>query len=285
VGVHREARIAHVKGIKKLRADLAPLDDRIANEKRLAGEMDSEAEKLTFDAAGGDQRKLAAQATFYTKSAQHVLQAKNLDKLALPVREAIAKAEAELPRYLLGEAHERVVESIAELPAMSAQLSEMIRPIAKAFGEFKKRIDAAAREAFPLVARGDEERTRQLVSRLRTVMFRGMRAQMAADFHTEGVDFFTGESFEAATFHGVVEPTLRMMISALEIDLCANGVATPSRGTFRCVTNISGLFGLFLRVGEVVSLPTQDESVQRLIGSGALVILDAPAGVNTEERE
>ena len=185
-------------------------------------------------------------------------------------------------RLSLEEAHERVVESISDLPAMAKQLSAMIEPVAIAFSEFKKKIDAAAKQALPLISRGDEARVRSLASRLRTAMFRGMRAQMASDFHTHGVDFFTGEPFESSAFDGVVAPVLRAMVSALEVDICA-GRPTPGRANFRLATNVSGLFGLHLTVGEIISLPVEDPDVRRMIGAGAIELVEATA--QTEERE
>jgi hypothetical protein len=274
MGVHREARIAQDKRLKKLNADLAPIERRIADERRLAGENERAAAELAFDATN-DRRKLTEQTGFYTKKSEHLLQAHNLEALAAPIRASIVAAEETLSKYVLAEAHEIVIETITGLEPMAKQLSRMIEPVAIAFAEFKKKIDAAARESLPLIARGDEERVTRLVSRLRTVMFRGMRAQMASDFHTHGVDFFTGEPCEASTFDGVVAPALHMMAEALAVDIHANGVPTPGRAQFRCATNISGLFGLNLRIGEVVSLLVEDEKVRDLVSQGALEKLDA----------
>jgi hypothetical protein len=285
MGVKRELRIAHEKKIKKFAAELDELDRRIANERRLAGEMERAIAELAFDAAGGDRRKLSEQAALNAKKAEYLLQVQNLEQLAAPIRQAIAAAEVELSRYSLEEAHERVIESISDLPAMANKLSAMVEPVAIAFGEFKKRLDAAAQQALPLISRGDSERARRLADRLRTVIFRGMRAQMASDFHTHKVDFFTGEPFEASTFDGVVRPALAMMAEALAVDIYADGVRTPGRAQFRCTTNVSGLFGLFLRVGEVVSLPVDNENVKTSIALGALELVGEPISMNPEERE
>jgi len=283
MGVKRELRIAHDKKRRKLVAELDELERRIASERRLAGEMERAAIELAFDAAGGDRRKLSEQAELNTKKAEHLMQAQNLEYLAAPVRDAITTAELELSRYSLEEAHERVVETVSDLPAIAKQLSTMIEPIAIAFSEFKKKIDTAAREALPLIARGDDERVRSLASRLRTVMFRGIRAQMASDFHTHGVDFFTGEPFEASTFDGVVAPVLRAMVSALEVDIHTNDTAIPGRTTFRLKTNVVGLFGLTLRFGEIVSLPTEDADVKKLVERGDLETVDEPTLDKMEE--
>jgi hypothetical protein len=273
MGVKRELRIAHDKKIRKLVAELDELERRIASERRLAGEMERAGAELAFDAIN-DRKKLAEQTDLYTKQSEHLRQAQNLETLAAPIRDAIAAAEVELARYSLEEVHERVVESISDLPAIAKQLSLMIEPVAIAFSEFKKKIDAAAKQALPLISRGDEARVRTLASHLRTVMFRGMRAQMASDFHTHGVDFLTGEPFEASTFDGVVAPVLRAMVSALEVDIHANGIPTPGRVKCRASTNISGLFGLYLRFGEVISVRVGDPKVQELIGNGTLELLD-----------
>lgn len=281
MGTHRDARIAHEKKIKKLQADLEPMEKRIANERRLAGEMERARAELAFDATN-DRKKLAEQTGLYTKQNEHLRQAQNLEQLAAPIRDAIAAAELDLSKYVLAEAHETVIETITGLEPMAKQLSTMIEPVAIAFKEFKMKIDTAAREALPLISRGNEGRVRLLASRLRTVMFRAMRAQMASDFHTHGVDFFTGEPFEAPTFDGVVGPTLRLMAEALAVDIHADGLPTPGRANFRCTTNLSGLFGLYLKVGEIVSLPVDDENVKKLIERGDLERIDAPTSANSE---
>jgi len=283
MGIWREKRIAEEKQLKTLNGDLAAIDRRIADERRLAGENERAAAELAFDATN-DRKKLIEQTGFYVKQSEHLRQAQNLEHLAAPIRSAIAAAEEALSKYVLAEAHETVIETIAALEPMAKQLSRMIEPVAIAFSEFKKKIDAAARESLPLIARGNEERVRSLTSRMRTVMFRAMRAQMAADFHTHNVDFFTGEPFEASTFDGVVAPTLRMMAEALAVDIHANGVPTPGRRQFRCVTNISGLFGLNLRVGEIVSLPVEHDTVKKQMSMGSLEVIGEPS-MNSEESE
>jgi hypothetical protein len=283
MGIWREKRIAQDKQLKKLNAAVAAIDRMIADERRLAGENERAAAELAVDAIN-DRKKLTEQTGFYTKQNEHLRQVQNLEKQAAPIRADIAVAEEELSKYVVAEAHESVIEAIAELEPMTRQLSGMIEPVAIAFSEFKNKIDAAAKAALVLVSRGDEARTRALVSRLRTVLFRGMRAQIASDFHAHGVDFLTGEPFEAPTFAGVVSPALSWMVSALEIDIFANGTPTPGRRQFRCNTNVSGLFGLALKFGEVISLPVEDENVKKLVASGAVELIDTPTPEGTEEK-
>src|ERR1700722_12938571 len=274
MGLHREARIAQDRKLKKLNADLAPIERRIADERRFAGENERAAAELALDATN-DRKKLTEQTAFYTRQSEHLRQAQNLELLAVPIRASIAAAEETLSKYVIAENHELVIETIAGLEPMAKELSRMIEPVAIAFAGFKKKIDAAVRESLPLIARGNEDRIVRLTERFRTVLLRAMRAQMASDFHTHGVDFFTGEPFEASTFDGVVGPALRMMADALAVDIHENGIPTPGRANFRCTTNISGLFGLLLRVGEVVSLPLEDEKVKELVSQGALEKIDA----------
>jgi hypothetical protein len=57
--------------------------------------------------------------------------------------------------------------------------------------------------------------------------------------------------------------------------LHSNGVPTPGRANFRCLTRISGLFGLHLLPGEIVSLPIEHESVRKMIEFGSLERIDA----------
>jgi hypothetical protein len=72
------------------------------------------------------------------------------------------------------------------------------------------------------------------------------------------------------------------MIAALEVDLYSNGLPTAGRANCRVLINVFGLFSMSLGMGELVSLPLENEDVQKLIASGALEIVDAPTQANTE---
>src|ERR1700734_4283921 len=114
---HHEARIVHEKKITKLKADLEVLAQRISAETRLAADSAEKAAALAFDAAGGNKKALSDQAALNTKKGEHLQQAQNLETIAVPLREQLAAAEADLPRFKLSEAIEAVLERTPELTA------------------------------------------------------------------------------------------------------------------------------------------------------------------------
>ncbi len=276
MGLQGEARITQEKKIAKIQAALLPMEEAIFKEKAAEAELDREIAILAVRAAHGDREALKKQRECRTRKDEHHTQSQNIETLAVPIRRSLAEAEAEIPHFVLAELHERVADGIKELPRMGLELAKVIQPIAKAFGEFRARIDAATREALPLVARGDSERIRVLENRLRNMLVRGIRAQLSFDFRSVGLEIIEVGQFDGKDFASVCEPVLRSMIGALEVDLHSNGLPTPGRANFRCSTRISGLFGLVLQLGETVSLPVEHEDVKKLIASGAIEIIDAP---------
>ncbi len=293
MGAHQDARIAHEKKIARLQAELAPVESAVLNEQTAEANIDREIAKLAIKAARGDRAALKQQRELRVRKDEHHLQAENLGRAVsverwpglgeITLREAIAKAEAELPRFVLAEIYERVADGIRELPAMCVELSKVIEPIAKKFGEFGSRFNSTTEPALALVARGNPDRIRALENRLRTVLVRAIRCQLCFEFRSVGLDLIEVGQFEGKNFESVVRPVLEMLIDALEVDLHSNGVPTAGRRNFRCLTRIGGLFGLSLLPGEVISLPFENGQVKKMIEMGALEIVEAAPG-NTEER-
>jgi hypothetical protein len=275
MGIRQQARIAQEKKIAKLQAELTPVESAILTEQSAEADLDGKIAELALKAAQGDRESLRKQRELKVRKEEVHLQAQNLETLAGPVRKAIAIAEAEIPHLILAEMHEKVADGIRELPAMCAELSKLIEPIAEAFGKFRTRINAATGEALTLIARGDPNRISYLENRARTMLVRGIRCQLCFEFRSVGLDLFEVGQFEGKDFQAVVRPVLETMITALEVDLHSNGVRTPGRANFRVLTRISGLFGLHLLPGEIVSLPIEHESVRKMIEFGSLERIDA----------
>jgi|SRR5580700_1043774 hypothetical protein len=276
MGERQTARIAHEQKIAKLESEVAPIEVAKLREMSAEAEIDREIEKLAIKAAHGDRSALKQQRELRVRKDESHLQAENLERLAVPIRKAIAAAEGELPHFIRAELVERVADGIRELPGLTDELAKIIQPIAQAFGKFRSRLHEATAEALPLISRGDPERIRVLENRLRTAIVRGIRAQLSFEFRSEGLEILSVSEFEGKDFRCAVEPLLSSMISALEMDLRANGVATPGRAEYRAVTNIAGLFGVNVRFNEVVSLPVEHENTKKLVALGALEMIDTP---------
>lgn len=291
MGIQETARIAHETKTVKLKAEKEQIDAAIAKERTAEAAVDREITVLAVKAVHGDRAALKQQRELRVRKGEHREQVENFERLlsdprpdlgGVSICEAIAAAEAELPHFITAELHERIADGIRELPGMCSELSKLIVPIAEAFGEFRSRLNAATSEALVLIARGNPDRIHTLENRARTMLLRGIRAQLCFEFRSVGLEIIDVSQFEGKNFQAVVEPVLRSMIAALEVPLYSNGIPAAGRANFRTLTNISGLFGLFLRIGEVVSLPTEDEKVKKLISEGALELVDAPG--STEAR-
>jgi hypothetical protein len=267
VGEHANARKSHQEKIGKLEDELAVLEKREAGETRLAAESAEKAAALAFDAAGGNRKALSEQAKHLAEKNEHILQAQNLEQIAAPVRQQLAAAEADLPRFMLSEAIESVLEQTPELAALSKKISEMIPPVAHAFGEFRKRTLAIVAASRPLLAgRADIQ---QLETAIQRSFSEGIRAQLHRDFGAEGYVLFG--SLQGGSFEDVVRPKLENLLHALEVKLATHSAATsPGRAFFVAKTNVGGLLGMNVKVGETLSLPVDDPDVRRMVASGAL---------------
>ena len=264
---HQEARTVHEKKIAKLKADLAVLEQRISGEARSAAESAERSAALAFDASSGNEKALSQQVKLAKEKEEHLQQAQNLETIAAPLREQLAAAEADLPRFKLSEQIEAVLERTPELAALSKQISEMIPPVARAFGEFRKKTLAIVAASRPLLAgRADFQ---QLETAIQRSFSEGLRAQLHRDFGSEGYVLFG--SLQGASFEDVVRPKLENLLHALEVKLATHSeVASPGRAFFVAKTNVGGLLGMNVKVGETLSFPTEDADVRKLVASGAL---------------
>jgi hypothetical protein len=264
---HSEARKSHEQKIAKLKEDLAVLEKREAGETQLAADSAAKAAALAFEAAGGNRKALSDQAKHLSEKNEHVLQAQNLEQIAAPIRLQLAAAEADLPRFLLSEQIEAVLERTPELETLSKEISQTIPRIAQAFGEFRKKTLALVSASLPLL--GDRADLQRLETSIRLGLNEALRAQLHKDFSAAGFTIFG--SLEGRDFDFVMRPRLDNLLHALQSKLATeSGVATEGRRVFRATTNIAGLLGRNVRVGEMLSLPTDDEAIRKLIANGAL---------------
>jgi hypothetical protein len=284
MGVRYGALVEQKQTIAKIKAEIAPIEAAKIKEQAVEAAIDKEICELAVPAAGGNRSALRRQTELRIRKDECHQQIINIEALAVPKRLALADAEAKLPALISDELCERIADGIRELPKMVEELSKMIQPIAKAFGEFRSRIDVVTGEVLPIIARGDPERIRTLENRLRTMIVRGIRAQLSFDFRCEGLDLLSVSEFEGKNFQCVVEPLLASMISAVEMNLHTNDVVAADRRQFRCLTRISQLFGVNLLPGEIVSLPVGHEIVKKLISQRALEIVESPSENTKEER-
>lgn len=269
MGINSEAHANHKRSIAHSKDELALLDKGIAKEISAEIKIDKEIASLATKAVSGDRDALRKQRELHDKKAEYGIQRSNLESLAAPIRENLAKAESDSRNFEIAEAKERLAEQIAALPVLAAQLSKTILPIATSFGDFRKQFDADAVQALSMIGGDDGERIQRLGDQVRSCMVRGLRAQIAADFDRVGLHLFETSKYEGAGFAETVAPVLQALIAAIEINL----PATVGSKKFRAITNISGLHGLRIVADEILTLSNEDPLVKKLIADGALVEL------------
>ncbi len=272
MGQHAHSRIEHDKKIAAFTSELASFDAGIQKETTAESKIDADISKLALKAASGDRDALRKQRELHDKKSEHQIQRRNLESLAAPIRENIAKAESDLPNLVVAEAKEALAEQIAALPVLAAELSKTILPIATSFEDFRKQFDHVVARALPLIS-DDPERIAPLQDRVRVSIVRGLRAQLCADFDRAGLHLFEASQFEGSGFEGVVRPVLESLISALGISLPSS--AADRTSPFRATTNISGLHGLKVSAGEILSLRADHPEILKLVALGSLVAIDA----------
>jgi hypothetical protein len=256
----REVRAAKDVEVRQLR-------EAEQKENKSATALDAEIAALAQKATSGDRDALTKQRKLIEKQSEHTLQAKNLAGLAVPIEAEIAKIDSEIPALELSEQIEALLERTPELTALSKQLTEMIPPVARAFGECLKKTMAVVATSRPLLA--DHANIQQLDDSIRHGFNEGIRAQLHRDFNAEGYVLFG--SLKGASFEDVVRPKLNHLLVALESTLATQaGFASPGRAFFLAKTNISRLLGMNIRVGQTISLPIDDENVQKMCDRGAL---------------
>jgi hypothetical protein len=264
---HHEARIVHEKKIAKLKADLEVLEQRKSSEARLAAEAAEKAAALAFDASSGNEKALSQQVKLAKEKAEHLQQADNLELLAAPLRQQLAAAESELPRFLLSEQIEAVRERFPKLNELSAEITDTIRKLSLPLAEYKRETLALVASSRPLLGNpADGQRHGIAIQR---ALNEGLRAQLHKNFSTAGFTLFG--SLEGADFDSVMRPKLDNLLHALESKLAMqSGLASEGRAFFLAKTNVGGLLGMNVKAGETLSLPANDPDVLRMVASGAL---------------
>jgi hypothetical protein len=271
MGPARQKRIDHEKIISEKTLEVKLIEEAQQTEADAAAKLQPKIDKLAVQAVGRNPEAVAEQKKLIDKRETHELQHANLARLKAPVVQALAEAQAALPQFVFAEAAENICARIAELPERTAQLSALISPVAAAFAEFQKNFNSIASDAFSLL---DHDRSAPLRARSSTAVITGLRSQLSGAFRSVGLNLFETPAHVGQTFDAVLRPLLESILSALAIASNFEGAGT---GRFRCVTNVSGLFGLTLRAGEIVSLPIDDDTVKTLIANGALErVIDEP---------
>jgi hypothetical protein len=266
VGKQESRLITHRKKIERLRTEFDSLAGLIAQEQRFVDAEGKAITELVLASTNGDAKALSEQRGHRAKRAEHLEQIENLQTLAAPIRETLERAKTELAALVLAEAQERLAGELPELTALEDKIGGIARPVAEIVGTFNAQIAKITSEVLPLISKGDSRKIETIQGRLRTLVVRAVKAELARTFSEFGIELFEIGRYEPKSFSDTVRPLLRSLISGLGLDFAPH----DDRGRFRCTTNIRGLLGLNFRFGEEITLPLGDVSVQRMVDCGAL---------------
>jgi hypothetical protein len=188
--------------------------------------------------------------------------------------EADAKRLSELQLYAEVESISENVEP--KLARLANEISAIVAPLAEKVGEFKREFDGATEAVMPLIeARRHPATLRALRDKIQFCLKNGVLEQLSGDFHRAGLDLLNRSAHGPESFDASVAPVVRALIGLVNAHL------PPDSGrnlvSFRCTTNVGGLFFTSFREGEILSLDANDPSIQRLHAAGALNRLDESA--------
>jgi hypothetical protein len=257
---------AQEREIENFQAELDSFEKWIEREEGLADAEAKAIAGLALASANGDANALSEQRAHRTKRDEHREQAENLRALAEVVLQKMVSVKNGLATRIRIEAQERIARELSELPVIGQKIAAIAQPVAAIVEAFEEQIARITAETLPLVSGGDVKKVAAIQSRLRTVVERGLKAELAGAFGGCGIEILSIGTHEPRSFSDTVRPLLESLINGLGI----NNPPMDDKARFRCATNVRGLFGLNFNFGEQVTLPVGDASVQRLVDLGAL---------------
>jgi len=272
-----EKHRAHRERIATLSEQLSGIEQSLLNEKNSSIALDREIASHAKAAASGDKGALQKQRTLHDQRAEREIQKNNLEILAAPIRAEVAKLQAEVPGLMLNEQREALGPLIANLRARAARGELLMEPALREFIAAKKECDDLLLVALPVLGR---ERAARIANSLGKAFSQGMRQYLSKVLSPAG--FLLFGALEGGSFAAVVTPELETLQLALEADYYGDiGEAVPGRERFKCTTNISGVLGLRLKAGEIISLavPIADPAVVKMVEIGALEQIESGKGV------
>jgi hypothetical protein len=258
-----------LEGIKRDR-DRNRADDEDSRKKSRM--LTEKADTFTRAVIEGDEKAAGKKLALLEDQRKIDLRVSDLGNELVSLDRRIEEEQRAVAQLQLYAAAESLAENIkTQIPILSARLSAIIAPVAELCAELNKMFESAISESLPLLANGDPARIRSLENRLRMAVVNGTRAELASRFQGRGLHLLDTPGHLPTSFQGIVGPAVDALLDAIRSSLPANDADGTSR--FRCRTQISGLYGLFLREGEIVSLRADDPDVRKLVEMGSLGLI------------
>lgn len=263
MGEHRAVRISHDKKLAKLRTDSDGLKSRIFEKRQEADELTRKSAGLAKAVVGGDIKSGREQDEIDKKKAVVDRLLLNLETMLKPILTELADAEVTFEQLKRAETIEVITDAITRAAAIGPQFEAPIRQIAAATPAFNAQVSEILRASSAML---DPEKSLVLMNKGRTAVLRGIRAELSRAFHAEGLfGVCDVGDHDGGSFGEVTGGFLEMLRGALQINSAGEG-----REQFRATQNISGLFGMFVKLGETVMLRPDDPATQTLISNNAI---------------
>lgn len=255
--------------ITKLETDRASHQERIGEHQRKAKEAADEVLKYGADAANGDGKAREKYDKAKGTESLHREQARILQGTDADLRQQLTDANATLERLLLNEQLEFLIGETGEPRAIAKRMSEALAGVATDCARLQEQTRSLSANAG--VVLGDPARFIALRNSMRECVLHATRAQLQESFGKAGFVLFDSRRYEGEDFVSIMEKPLGDMSAALESAMHTGSTApVKGRAMFRAITNVSGLFGMSIQAGEVLSLPIDDPHVLRLVQAGGL---------------
>jgi hypothetical protein len=265
------------KTIVKRQHEKALIHDSAADHERSAIDADNAAAKLTTDAAAGDEKKQAAHTKLRGLADVH-RQARDLENKKIPAKEAeIVEAQ----QQLLREQHLESAQHALDVQRDIATFGDKVRESCAGFSEPLLNLNQKIMGIFavlePLMDHTDAMRLRD---RALEAVTGGVRAELNKNLKAAGIHLFG--SLADGDFNSIVGPRLQDISNAISARMHSHAGASPvpGRKMYRALTNVAGLHGLNIKVGEVLSLDPDDPSVRRMVELNALEEIKEASGAS-----
>jgi hypothetical protein len=260
----------------KLQADVSLMTESIADHGRSAVDADNGAAKIAADAAAGDEKKLAAHIKLTGLAEVHRKQAHDLETVGLKAkREEIAEVDRQLTNAVFSDLAAVAMDVSGDISDVAKQLSDSLALIKPPVANLIHKINDSMTALESVLGKAPAQRLRD---RALEGVTTGVRAELNKNLKAAGIHLFG--ALADSDFQTIVGPRLQDISNAISARMHSHAGASPvpGRKMYRAVTNITGLHGLNIKVGEILSLDPDDPSVRRMVELNALEQINEASG-------
>jgi hypothetical protein len=252
--------------IVKIESDRASNQGRIGEHQRKAVEAADEAAKFVADAATNEKaldKHLKANST----EEFHLKQIRILQNTDGDLHTQLSEAHKKLEQLRVKESQETLAAQTGPIRAIANKMSQALAGVAADCAQLDEQMRTLTANSIATFA--DSTRFSALQRSMRESVINAIRAELQNSFGEHGFVLFDSRRYEGQNFVSIMEKPLNDLSAALESSMHAD-TPVPGRAMFRARTVISGLHGMSLNPGDVISLEVGNPDVRRMIDAGGL---------------